>query len=294
MTGKSFWQMIKEAGSEWWRDQAPRLGAALAYYTIFSMAPLLLLCVAVAGLIFGHKAAQGELAGQLQNFVGPQGASAIQSMLAQSSSERSGVWATIVSSVLLLIGAMSLFGQLQGSFNSIWQVQSQSNGWIWPMIRRRLLSFLMVAIIALLLLASLILSAVLNAVIRWLPAGGSAMIYEIVHVLVSLALMTFLFAMLFRFMPDANISWRNVWFGAIVTSILFNIGKYLIGLYLGRSARGLDLWRRRFACRPARLALLLGPDPSVRRRGDQGACPIAGAGQRRGQGRLISIRRESH
>jgi membrane protein len=233
MSLKSYWGMVKQAGSEWWNDKAPRLGAALAFYITFSLAPLLVLVVAIAGFAFGREAAAGQLTDQLRDLVGEQGGAAIQSMIANASKPSTGVIATVTSAVVLLFGAAGLFGQLQDALNTIWEVNPPGGG-IWAIIKRRFLSFSMVLGTSFLLLASLVVSTALSAITRWIDGG----VAQIGHFLLSFFIITALFAMLFRFLPDTEVSWRNVWFGAFVTSLLFNIGKHLIGLYLGRSAVG--------------------------------------------------------
>lgn len=237
MSLKSYWGMVKEAGSEWWHDKAPRLGAALAFYITFSLAPLLVLVVAIAGFVFGREAAAGQLTNQLRDLVGEEGGAAIQSMIASANKPNTGVIATVTSAIVLLFGAAGLFGQLQDALNTIWEVNPPGGG-IWSIIRRRFLSFTMVLGTSFLLLASLVVSTVLSAITRWIDGGANGCVAQIGHFLLSFFIITALFAMLFRFLPDTDVSWRNVWFGAFVTSLLFNIGKHLIGLYLGRSAVG--------------------------------------------------------
>ena len=234
---KKYWLIAKQAGSEWLSDKAPRLGAALAFYITFSMAPLLVLVMAIAGFVFGREAAAGELTNQLRDLVGEQGGAAIQSMIASANKPSTGIIATVTSVVVLLFGAAGLFSQLQDALNTIWGVQPPGGG-IWAIIKRRFLSFTMVLGTSFLLLASLVVSAILSAVTRWIDGGVNGCVAQIGHFLLSFFIITALFAMLFRFLPDTEVSWRHVWFGAFITSLLFNIGKHLIGLYLGRSTVG--------------------------------------------------------
>lgn len=226
----SVWSLLSEAASRWVDDKCPRLGAALAYYTAFSLAPLLVIAVAVAGFVFGREAATGHLYGQIENMVGKQGAGAVQAMVANSANLGSGIAATAVGLAVLLLGAIGLFGELQDSINSVWGVRPKpGRGWR-GFLRDRLLSFSMVLGSAFLLLVSLVVSAILAPLANFL--GHAA------HMAVSFLVITLLFAMIFRYLPDALIAWRDVWLGAAITSLLFALGKTLIGLYLGRSAVG--------------------------------------------------------
>ncbi len=235
MGAKAFWELLMEAGSGWWRDNAPRLGAALAYYTIFSLAPVLLITVAVCGLIFGRAAAEGQLLGELRDLVGEQGGGALQTMLASASQPSTGIMATVTGVVILLVGATSLFSELQDSLNLVWEVKPPSSGLL-TMIKARFLSFSMVMGTAFLLLVSLVVSAGLAAFGKLWGDGSPEMVGRLLHFLASFLIVTLLFAMIYKFLPDARIAWRDVWLGSAVTSLLFSIGKVLIGLYLGHSA----------------------------------------------------------
>lgn len=230
--------LILAAASSWMEDRAPRLGAALAYYTVFSLAPVLVIAIAVAGLIFGEDAARGEVAHQIESLVGQQGSQAIQEMLAGASIRESGLKATLISVGLLLFGSIVVFGELQDSLNQIWNVPDKpSSGW-WKLVRDRLWSFVMVLAIALLLLALLVSSAVLSAVLGWLDDWPTAWLAIVLDTLLSLAVLTGLFAMIYKILPDTRIDWRDVWLGAVITALLFLGGRYLIGLYLGRGTLG--------------------------------------------------------
>lgn len=231
-------ELLKNAGQSWSDDNASTLGAALAYYTIFSIAPLLLLAVSVSGLVFGQKAAQGEIAQQIEGVVGQQGAEAIQTMLQGANQPAAGMWATVIGVVTLLVGASTVFGQLQFSLNSIWGVTTKPGRAIATILRQRLLSFSMTLVIAFLLLVSLLLTAGLAAIQKFLSGyfpllASTGMITSF---FVSFVVITALFAFIFKYLPDVKIAWRQVWFGAGVTALLFSLGKQLIGLYLGRSA----------------------------------------------------------
>ncbi len=235
---KKIIELLKNAGNEWVDDNASTLGAALAYYTIFSIAPLLVLAVSISGLAFGQKAAQGEITQQIEGMVGHQGAEAIQTMLQSANQPSAGAWATALGVVTLLIGASTVFGQLQFSLNTIWGVTTRPGRAVATIVRQRLLSFGMTLVIAFLLLVSLLLTAGLAAAQKFLsgyfPLLESAGM--LITFLVSFVVITVLFALIFKLLPDVKIPWRLVWFGAAVTALLFSLGKQLIGLYLGRSA----------------------------------------------------------
>jgi membrane protein len=232
---KDVWGLFKDAGSQWLEHKAPRLGAALAYYTAFSLAPLLVIVIGIVGLVFGREAASGQIADQMESVVGKDGAKAIETMVANASEPTSGVVATLIGIVMLLVGALGLFGQLQDALNTVWEVQPKpGRGWR-GFIRDRFLSFSMVLGTAFLLLMSLVVSAALAALDGMLGEWGATLLGQALHIGVSFFVFTLLFAMIYRFLPDAKISWRDVWFGAAFTTVLFVLGKFLIGLYLGKS-----------------------------------------------------------
>lgn len=234
------WELLRDTGKEWMEDKAPRLGAALAFYTLLSLAPLLVVVTALAGLTFGKAAAEGQLVAEIQDMVGPQGAEAIQTMLANAQEPTTGVIATVVSVVVLLLGATGVFSELQDALNVVWEVEAQRRSGIGAAIRDRFFSFVMVLTIGFLLLVSLVASAALTAMSHFagglLPnAGGWLRVAEFA---VSFAVITFLFAMIYKVLPDAEVAWGDVWVGAAVTALLFSVGKFLIGLYLGSSSLG--------------------------------------------------------
>lgn len=240
MNLKSALGLFKESFKEWKDDDALSLGAALAYYTIFSIAPLLLIVIAVAGFVWGREAVQGQIVGQVDQLIGKQGGVAIQTLIANAAKQGqgSGVLATIIAAVTALFGATGVFAQLQKSLNQIWNVESKPGAGILAFVRTRIASFGMILGIGFLLLVSLILSAGLSAVNTWMTGlmPGAEVLFTILNFVVSLALITLLFAMIYRFLPDVRIAWRDVWMGAFFTALLFTIGKFLIGLYLGRSS----------------------------------------------------------
>jgi len=238
MNVKAGFDLIKQTFAGWMEDGALDLGAALAYYALFSLAPLLLIVIAVAGLVWRREAVQGQLVGQLQGLVGEQGGQAIQTMISNAGKHGSGVLATIVGVVTILFGATGVFVELQTSLNRIWNVEPKPGGGVWGFVKTRLLSFGMILGIGFLLLISLVVTTAVSAVGAWatellpaakvLVAGGTFV--------VSFALITLLFAMIYKVLPDVEIGWRDVWIGAASTALLFTAGKFLIGLYLAKSS----------------------------------------------------------
>jgi membrane protein len=216
------------------------LGAALAYYTVFSLAPVLVIAIAVAGALFGEEAAQGEIVGQIRALVGEEGATAIQLLIESAGRQDAGALATLIGLAVLLFGSTSAFSQLQAALNKIWEVEPEAHTGLWDMIRARFLSFAAVLGTGFLLSVSLVLSAAGAAFGRygwgWVPAIGRML--ELADFLGSMLVHTLLFAMIFKLLPDAAIRWRDVWVGAGVTAGLFFVGKLAIGLYLGTSDVG--------------------------------------------------------
>jgi membrane protein len=235
---RALWNLLKTTAAEWSQDQAPRLGAALAYYATFSLAPLLIIAVAITGLVFGREAATGQIVGQIQELVGPSAAETIQGMIENSSQPAANIIASIIGLVALLFGASGVFGELQQSLNAIWDIQPKPNRGIWAAIKDKFFSFSMVLGTGFLLLISLVISAALaalsNMIMAWMP--GMDTITQIVNFILSLLVITVLFALIFKYVPDAKIAWTDVWIGAVVTALLFTIGKALIGLYIGYSS----------------------------------------------------------
>jgi membrane protein len=231
--------LAKESVKSWSDDYAPSMGAALAYYTMFSLAPLLLIVIAIAGLVFGAEAAQGEIVGQLRGLIGEEGAVAVQGLLESASKPSTSILAGIISIVTLLVGATTVFGELQSSLDRIWRAPAaEKKSGIWTLLRTRLLSFGMILAIGFLLVVSLVVSAGLSAVGKWGGAyfTGWEIVLQGLNLLVSFAIVTVLFAMIYRILPRVDIAWSDVWTGAAVTALLFTIGKYLIGLYLGQAS----------------------------------------------------------
>jgi membrane protein len=237
---KNAWATVKETASDWSDDNASRLAAALAYYSLLSLAPLMIIAIAVAGVVYGPDAARGKVAGELGAIVGGEAAQGVQSVAASARSQTGGVIGTIVGVVTLFVGASGVFGELQSSLNTIWEVKPKSGRGVLGQLKDRFLSFTMVLGVAFLLLVSLMLSAVLSALgtafAGALPGGEG--IWQVVTFLFSFSVVTGLFALIFKYIPDAEIRWRDVWPGAAVTALLFTVGKFLLGLYLGKAAPG--------------------------------------------------------
>ena len=235
---KDGWQLVKQAAEAWIDDYAPSMGAALAYYTVFSLAPLLLIVIAIAGLVFGADAARGEIFGQLNSLMGSEAAAAVEGMLVSVSKPSEGITATVVGAVVLLIGATSVFGELQDALDRIWRAPARPKvGGAWGLLRARLLSFGMIFGLAFLLMVSLVLSAGMAALGKWW--GGWFTGFEVwvqtVNAVLSFGLTGAVFAFIYKLMPRVRIEWRDVWLGAAVTALLFTLGKTLIGLYIGKT-----------------------------------------------------------
>ena len=230
--------LLREAGAAWFADNAPRFGAALAFYTVFSLAPVLIVAVSVAGLVFGEKAAQSEIVRQFQGLIGAQGAAAIETIIQNTSRPALGVFATTLGLVAILVGASGAFIELQDALNTIWKVDSRTKSFWMVVIRQRVFSLGLVVASGFLLLTSLVVTAGLAATERFasnlLPLSG--VLLESINFVFSFGMITILFAIIFKFIPDTTISWPDVRMGAAVTSLFFTVGKVLIGLYLGHSA----------------------------------------------------------
>lgn len=222
----------------WWNDNVPRLGASLAYYTLFAIGPILLVAIAIAGLAFGEEAVRGEVVGQLRELLGQQGAAAVQAMLQGASQRHGGRVAAVIGSVTLVFAATGVFLELQAALNTIWRVQARPEINIRAFIVDRVRSFALVVAIGFLLLVSLAVSAALAAFGSWLArrAPWAPTLLTLLNTLLSLAVTTGLFALLYRFVPDVRLTWQDVAAGAFITALLFTGGKQVIGLYLGQSS----------------------------------------------------------
>ena len=233
-------KLLQKTFQEWQEDKAARIAAALAYYTVFSISPLLVIAIAIAGAFFGQQAAQEEITAQLTQLVGEDIVKPILVTLKNISQPEIRGIASWISIAVLLLGASGIFAQLQDALNTVWNVKPQPGQGILPFLRRRLFSFLMVLAIGFLLILSLMISAVISTLSRYrvdfLP--GSAILWENIDFIVSLSLVTFLFCLMFKYVPDAKIAWKDVVVGSVITALLFLFGKFLLGLYLSKGSLG--------------------------------------------------------
>jgi membrane protein len=239
---KSFWFTLKQTFWAWNDHEVPRLGAALSFYTMLSLAPLVILVIAIASLVFGHSAAQNEIIRQVQGVMGEEGAKAVETVIGHGQ-KPTGVFASVIGAITLLIGASGAFSELQSALNKIWGVQPKDGSGVASLIsliRARLFSFGMVLAVGFLLLVSLVITAVLAVLGKFfgeiLPMPEVLM--HTINFVVSFAGISALFALIFKYVPEARIEWKDVWEGAVATALLFTIGKSLIGLYLGKAAVG--------------------------------------------------------
>ncbi|MEH2317177.1 YihY/virulence factor BrkB family protein [Nostoc sp.] len=240
MNLQAIWKLLQETFKEWSEDKASRLAAALAYYTIFSIAPLLIIVIAIAGAVFGEEAARGQIVGQIQGLVGKDGAQFIQTAIQNANKPHTGAIASIISVVVLLVGATGLFTELQDSLNTIWEVKPKPGRAINNMIRLRFLSFAMVIGIGFLLLVSLVISTALAALVTYFSnlIPGVDFLWQFLNFVISFAITTVLFGLIFKVLPDVKIAWSDVLIGAALTSFLFSIGRFLLGQYLGNGSFG--------------------------------------------------------
>lgn len=232
--------LFQETFSEYSKDKVPRLAAALSYYTIFSIAPLLIIVIAVAGAVFGEEAARGAIAVQLQGLVGESGATVIQNAIESASKPKQGTIASLISIGILFFAATGLFAELQDSLNTIWEVQPKPGRAVKTIVRQRFLSFAMVLGIGFLLLVSLVMSTILSALVGYFSNAlpGADFVWRIVNFIVGFIVTTILFGLIFKILPDVKITWSDVLIGAGITALLFSFGRFLLGEYLGRSSFG--------------------------------------------------------
>ena len=235
---KSFFSLLKQSAREWVEQKVPRLGAALAFYTLFAIAPLFMIVLAVAGFWFGEEAARGALFTQISGLVGKEGGEAIQAMISAANKPRTGLWAGILGGATLIVGATGVFVQLQDSLNTIWGVKRLPGRGLKNFIKDRLLSFSLVVGLGFLLLVSLVVNAALAALGKFMSGvlPGHESIWHIINFAISFGIITLIFALMFKVLPDLKIAWRDVWIGALLTSALFNLGQFLLGLYLGKGS----------------------------------------------------------
>jgi membrane protein len=236
--GGEWWNLLKDSALAWNENGAASMGAAIAYYTIFSIAPLLVITMAIAGFFFGAQAAQGQIFGQAQSLLGVEGAAALQGMVQSASKPVQGIFATIVSVLLMFMGASGVFAELQGAMDRIWRapVEEKQSG-IWYLLRRRIFTFGLLLAIAFLLLVSLAVSAFISTIQSlWSPGNASLeVIWQAINFMVSFLIVTGLFAIIYKLLPRVSVAWRDVLIGAVITALLFTIGKFLIGLYIGKA-----------------------------------------------------------
>ena len=231
------WRLLRDAASAWVDDYAPSMGAALAFYTLFSLAPLLLIVISVAGLVFGEQAARGAILGQLSGMLGDQSAATIEALLASLNRPQAGIVGTLVGVITLLVGATTVFGELQDALDRIWRAPKRTGNGLWALLRARLLSLGLVLGIGFLLLVSLVFSAALAALDAWWADWfvGWGLLAQVLNFAISFALVAAIFAMIYKWMPRQRVAWSDVAVGALITALLFTVGKTLIGLYIGRS-----------------------------------------------------------
>lgn len=234
--------LLKQTFQEWLEDKAPQLGAALAYYTVFSLAPLILVLLAIVGVIFRDDpaGAWNKITQQMSYFLDPSTLEVVQNIAQKASEPGKSTIATIIGVALAIFGASGVFGQLQDALNTIWGVKAKPGGGMWGFLRTRFLSFAMVAGVCFLLLVSLTLESLLKAFSHYVQSilPGGIIVALAVYLIFDFAVVVLLFAMIFKFLPDVQIQWRDVWIGAVITAILFGIGKWLLGFYLGSGAAG--------------------------------------------------------
>ena len=234
----AFWSLLKETVTGWLGDFAPSMGAGIAYYTAFSIGPLLIIVIAIAGLVFGEEAASGYVYAQIGDLLGKDGADAVRTMVDRAGETEEGILAPIIGFALLVVGATTVFAELQSDLDRIWKAPAakRTEG-LWGMLRRRVLSLGLVVSIGFLMLVSLVVSAALAALTRWWSGWleDFAWLMHVLDFVVSIGVVSLMFALMYKILPRVKIAWRDVWVGAFVTALLFTIGKFLVGLYIGKS-----------------------------------------------------------
>jgi membrane protein len=242
MSWRKIWSLLKETVEEWQRDRVDQMAAALAYYTLFSIAPLLVIAVAVAGAVFGQEAARGEIVAQIQGLLGKAGAEVVQTALANTQNPQAGngILPSVISTLALLFGASGVFIQLQDSLNAVWNVEPPPQAGVKAVVRKRIFSFAMVITIGFILMVSLVVSAVLAGISTFTNQLFPALevFWKVFNIGISLGVFTLLFALIYKYLPDIRIAWKDVLVGAFFTSLLFSIGKELLGFYLGNGSFG--------------------------------------------------------
>jgi membrane protein len=235
---RGVYELLKETASDWVDDKAPSRGAALAYYSMFAVAPVVLLAVSLAGMLFGEQAARGAISAQLREAAGPQVAEAIEALVRSASDPSSSTVAALIGLGVALFGAATAFGELQDALNTIWKVRPRPGRAVLAIVKERAVAFAMVLATGLLLLASLLITTALNAAAEYLSPQslpGGVWLWLVLNWLVSLAFISLLFALIFKVVPDVHVAWRDVWLGALLTGVLFTLGRYLLAIYLTRA-----------------------------------------------------------
>jgi membrane protein len=230
----SIWTIVKEAAENWSAHRDARQGAALAYYSVFSIGPVIVIAVAIAGLVFGREAVNGEVAASIKGTLGDTGAKAVQAMLADASRPRQGLVATILGLGTLLFAAVGVVVQLKDALNVVWRVKDQPSGGLWTFLRSYIVSLAAVLALGFLLLTSMIVTALVAAFAHNVSAYVQEWVLHLTSSLVSFAVVSVLFAMMFKWLPDAPVDWHDVWLGAVLTALLFELGKSAIGFYIGK------------------------------------------------------------
>jgi membrane protein len=242
MDASKLWSETKGFATDFGRDRPFRLAASLSYYSLLSLAPLVLVVIALAGFVFGRDAVEGRIVGEIEGLVGRAGAEVVQTVISNAHGPEAGMVSLVLGIATLLLGASTVFVQLQSALNQIWEVKAdpQHKSAVWQLVRDRLLSLAMILGVGFLLLVSLMISAALSAASTWMQGRVALhpVFWQAIDVVISFGIITLLIAMIFKFLPDAMIRWSDVWFGALVTAALFTTGKYLIGVYLGHTSVG--------------------------------------------------------
>jgi membrane protein len=239
LTGRALALVFRRALAGWWDDNIPRMGASLAYYTLFALAPILIVAIAIGGLVFGEGAVRAQIVAQIQGLVGSEGGRAVQSMLEGAARHGNNTLATALGLLTFFLGATGAFLELQTALDAIWRVKAKEGGsFLRVLVMQRLISFGLVVALGFLLLTSLLVTAALAALHSYMGTNfaGWVILWEALNVVVSLGVITLLFALIYKVLPDVKLGWREVWVGALVTAGLFTIGKLMIGLYLGRTS----------------------------------------------------------
>lgn len=228
------WPLIRDTAFEWSEHRTARLGAALAYYSVFSLGPLIVIVISIGGLVFGQAAVRGEVSAQIATLLGETGARAVEAMLVAASRPFEGTIATLIGVGVLVFAALGVVVQLKDALNTVWEVKPPASGGVWAFVRTYLVSLAAIVALGFLLMISLVMTAALAATGKYAAPYMPELTLHLISSIGSFAVTTVLFAMIFKWLPDTHVAWRDVWLGAAVTAILFNIGKFLIGLYIGK------------------------------------------------------------